>query len=109
MRSWYVWHVALNSGRTSTWTTGLGVARMVAAIAYGRGGLLTALKEYVERMKEGQDEIYYLTGESRGVVENSPRPEAFKEKGYEALYLIEPVDELLTQSLWDYRERSSSC
>jgi molecular chaperone HtpG len=63
---------------------------------------LTTLKGYVERMKEGQEEIYYLTGESRGVVENSPHLEAFKEKGYEALYLTEPVDELLTQSVWDY-------
>jgi molecular chaperone HtpG len=63
---------------------------------------LTTLKDYVERMKEGQEEIYYLTGESRGAVENSPHLEAFKEKGYEALYLTEPVDELLTQSLWDY-------
>jgi molecular chaperone HtpG len=63
---------------------------------------LTTLKGYVERMKEGQEEIYYLTGESRGVVENSPHLEAFKEKGYEVLYLTEPVDELLVQSLWDY-------
>jgi molecular chaperone HtpG len=63
---------------------------------------LTTLKGYVERMREGQDEIYYLTGESRAVVENSPHLEAFKEKGYEALYLTEPVDELLAQSLWDY-------
>jgi molecular chaperone HtpG len=63
---------------------------------------LTTLKAYVERMKDGQDEIYYLTGESRGVVENSPHLEAFKEKGYEVLYLTDPVDELLAQSLWDY-------
>jgi len=63
---------------------------------------LTTLKSYAERMKEGQDEIYYLTGESRGVVENSPHLEVFKEKGYEVLYLTEPVDELLAQSLWDY-------
>jgi molecular chaperone HtpG len=63
---------------------------------------LTTLKAYVERMKEGQEEIYYLTGESRAVVENSPHLEAFKEKGYEVLYLTEPVDELLAQSLWDY-------
>jgi molecular chaperone HtpG len=63
---------------------------------------LTTLKAYVERMKEGQDEIYYLTGESRSVVENSPHLEAFREKGYEVLYLTEPVDELLVQSLWDY-------
>jgi molecular chaperone HtpG len=66
---------------------------------------LTTLKGYVERMKEGQEEIYYLTGESRAVVENSPHLEAFKEKGYEVLYLTEPVDELLTQSLWDYEGR----
>jgi molecular chaperone HtpG len=63
---------------------------------------LTTLKDYVGRMMEGQDEIYYLTGESRSVVENSPHLEAFKERGYEVLYLTEPVDELLVQSLWDY-------
>ncbi len=63
---------------------------------------LTTLKEYVERMKEGQNEIYYLSGESRSQVENSPHLEAFKEKGYEVLYLVDPVDELLTQSLNEY-------
>jgi molecular chaperone HtpG len=63
---------------------------------------LTTLKDYVSRMKEGQTEIYYLTGESRSQVENSPHLEAFKEKGYEVLYLIDPVDELLTQSLNEY-------
>jgi molecular chaperone HtpG len=66
---------------------------------------LTTLKDYVERMKEGQNEIYYLTGESRRVVENSPHLEVFKEKGYEALYLVEPVDELLAQSLTDYESK----
>jgi HSP90 family molecular chaperone len=59
---------------------------------------LTTLKDYVERMKEGQREIYYLTGESRSVVENSSHLEAVREKGYEALYLVEPVDELLIYS-----------
>jgi molecular chaperone HtpG len=63
---------------------------------------LTTLKEYVERMKEGQNEIYYLTGESRSQVENSPHLETFKEKGYEVLYLVDTVDELLTQSLNEY-------
>lgn len=66
---------------------------------------LTTLKAYVERMKEGQDEIYYLTGESRRVLENSPHLEAFKEKGYEVLYLVEPVDELLVQSLTEYESK----
>ncbi len=62
----------------------------------------TTLKEYVERMKEGQNEIYYLTGDSRAQVENSPHLETFKEKGYEVLYLVDTVDELLTQSLHEY-------
>jgi molecular chaperone HtpG len=63
---------------------------------------LTTLREYVSRMKEGQNEIYYLTGESRSQVENSPHLEAFKDKGYEVLYLVDTVDELLTQSLHEY-------
>jgi molecular chaperone HtpG len=63
---------------------------------------VTTLKEYVERMKDGQTDIYYLTGESRSVVENSPHLEAVKEKGFEVLYLVEPVDELLVQSLNDF-------
>jgi len=48
---------------------------------------------------------YYLTGESRRAVENSPHLEAFKEKGYEVLYLVDPVDELLTQSLTEYESK----
>ena len=63
---------------------------------------LTTLREYVSRMRDGQNEIYYLTGESRSQVENSPHLEAFKDKGYEVLYLVDPVDELLTQSLHEY-------
>ncbi len=62
-------------------------------------GGLTTLKDYVARMKEGQSAIYYLTGPSRRAVENSPHLEAFKEKGYEVLYLVDPVDEILVQSL----------
>jgi molecular chaperone HtpG len=64
---------------------------------------LASLKDYVSRMKEDQTEIYYLTGESRSQVENSPHLEAFKEKGTEVLYLVDNVDELLTQSLHEYQ------
>jgi len=52
---------------------------------------LTTLKDYVARMKPEQDRIYYLTGETRAAVESSPHLEAFKEKGYEVLYLTEHV------------------
>jgi molecular chaperone HtpG len=63
---------------------------------------LTTLKAYVERMKPEQTEIFYLTGESRKVIENSPHLEAPKQKGYEILYLSDPVDELLVQHLYEY-------
>jgi molecular chaperone HtpG len=54
----------------------------------------TTLAEYVGRMKEGQEQIFYATGESRQHVVNSPHLEAFKAKGYEVLLLTDPVDEV---------------
>ncbi|MFB7286764.1 molecular chaperone HtpG [Actinacidiphila glaucinigra] len=54
----------------------------------------TTLAQYVERMKDGQEEIYYLTGDSREAVENSPHMEAFRAKGIEVLLLTDPVDEI---------------
>jgi len=63
---------------------------------------LTTLKGYVQRMKPEQNEILYLTGESRKVIENSPHLEAPKQKGYEVLYLSDPVDELLMQHLHEF-------
>jgi molecular chaperone HtpG len=60
---------------------------------------LTTLKEYIARMKSDQTSIYYITGPSRRAVENSPHLEAFKEKAYEVLYMVDPVDEMLVQWL----------
>lgn len=54
----------------------------------------TTLAQYVERMPEGQEHIYYMTGESRALIENSPHLEAFRDKGYEVLVLTDAVDEM---------------
>ena len=62
----------------------------------------TKLAEYVERMKDGQEEIYYLTGESRTAVENSPHLEAFQAKGYEVLILTDPIDEMWVDAVPDF-------
>ncbi|OLF15478.1 molecular chaperone HtpG [Actinophytocola xanthii] len=59
----------------------------------------TTLREYVERMKDGQEHIYYLTGESRSSIENSPHMEAFQAKGYEVLVLTDPIDEMWVESV----------
>jgi molecular chaperone HtpG len=63
---------------------------------------LTTLKQYIERMKPDQTSIYYITGPSRKAVENSPHLEAFKQKGFEVLYMVDPVDEMLMQWLPEY-------
>ncbi|MEY9849521.1 molecular chaperone HtpG [Streptacidiphilus sp. BW17] len=59
----------------------------------------TTLREYVARMKDGQNTIFYLTGENRAMVENSPHMEAFTAKGYEVLILTDPVDEVWTDQI----------
>jgi len=60
---------------------------------------LTSLEDYVSRMKEGQDQIFYLAGENKESVSNSPFVERLLEKGYEVLYMTDPIDEWSVQSL----------
>lgn len=62
----------------------------------------TTLAEYVERMKDGQEQIFYATGESRQQLLKSPHLEAFKAKGYEVLLLTDPVDELWVNTVTEF-------
>lgn len=62
----------------------------------------TTLAEYVERMKDGQEQIFYATGESRQQLLKSPHLEAFKAKGYEVLLLTDPVDEVWVNTVADF-------
>merc|ERR1712179_182873 len=66
----------------------------------------TSLKDYVGRMKENQKQIYYITGESRETVSNSAFVERDKKRGFEVLYMCEPIDEYVVQQLKEYDGKS---
>lgn len=66
----------------------------------------TTLHDYLARMPAGQDAIYYVTGESRSALENSPHMEAFRAKGYEVLLLTDAVDEVWVDSVPLFEEKS---
>jgi len=65
-----------------------------------------SLADYKARMKEGQEAIYYMTGESRAKIEESPHLESFLEKGYEVLILPDPVDEIWAQQVFKHKEHA---
>jgi molecular chaperone HtpG len=68
-------------------------------------GTLTTLGEYVHRMKEGQEAIYFISGDNRDVLLKSPHLEAFSAKGYEVLLLSDPVDEIWANGEIEYQGR----
>lgn len=68
-------------------------------------GKLTSLQEYIDRMPEGQEQIYYATGESVARIELLPQTEQVKDKGYEILYFKENVDEFAIRMMQNYQDK----
>ena len=68
-------------------------------------GKLISLKEYSDAMPKEQKDIYYIVGESRSIIENSPHLEMFRSKGFDVIFMTEPIDEFVVMNMFKYGEK----
>lgn len=78
------------------------LAELLRFYTSASGDQMCSLKDYVSRMKENQKHIYFITGESKEVVANSAFVERIKKRGYEVVYMTEPIDEYCVQQLKEF-------
>lgn len=96
--------IVLKEGLSSDWSNREKLADLLLyESTKTEPGKLVPLSKYVEGMAEGQDEIYYLIGESRELIEQSPHIEALKAQGREVLLMTEPIDEFVVEAMTEYK------
>merc|ERR1712147_5356 len=85
------------------------IADLIRYHSSASGDELTSFKDYVSRIKENQKDIYYITGESKDIVQKSAFVEKVRERGFEVLYMVDPIDEYAVQQLKEYDGKKLVC
>jgi molecular chaperone HtpG len=100
---WKTFGIFLKEGVTSDFEHRTELAKLLRfESSASEPGVMISLDEYVGRMQEGQDKIYYINGPSRVAVEYGPYVEMFKKRGVEIFYTLEPIDDFVLNHLGEY-------
>merc|ERR1712087_89107 len=99
---WKVYSKSIKLGMIDDRKNKSKLAKLLRYHSSKSGEELTSLEGYVDRMKDDQKDIYYITGESIEYVEKSPFLERLKKKDYEVLYMVDPIDEYVCNSLTEF-------
>lgn len=103
MEFWKTFGIFLKEGVTTDFEYQTELAKLMRfESSVSADGEMISLEEYVGRMKEGQEEIYYINGPSRGAIESGPYVEMFKKRDIEILYTLEPIDDFVLNHLREY-------
>lgn len=100
---WNTFGIYLKEGVTSDYEYQKELAQLVRfESSRSEDGKATSFAEYVERMGEGQEEIYYINGPNRAAIEAGPYVEMFNKKGIEIIYTMEPIDDFVLSHLGEF-------
>ncbi len=103
LKLWNTFGIYLKEGVTSDYEFQKELAKLVRfESSASEDGKPISLTEYVERMDEGQEEIYYISGPNRKAIESGPYVEMFNKKGIEIIYTMEPIDDFVLNHLGEF-------